>query len=141
MAEPETVVEIAADEPAPAADPAVLVIGEEDAAALPATARQRDDGTVEFMPRHPVTLRYRRPGSEEVREERYERFVLRRLSGRDMRQVTAAPKDAVILAAALSAGIPKAKFDPIFDQMDGEDVTDMLEVVSGFLAPGRRTGR
>lgn len=147
---PQTGIVVELDEDAPlGAPPAALSpelaalpeldAPETEAEQLPPQAKRQDDGSVAFTLLHPVTLRYRK--GDAVREERIEALTLRRLSGRDLRQVSGAGKEAGIMAVALSAGMTKLKFDAVFDAMDAEDAAAAIEVVERFLTSGRRTGR
>lgn len=128
---------------APAPEPGVVVIAEgEGPDGLPARAERQADGSIILPLAHPVTLRFRRAGGEEVREEHYEQLHLHRLTGKDMRAVTAASREAqVVVALARSARIPEPKMNPIYDLMDGADAGDAMAVVAYFLGSGRTTGR
>ena len=106
---------------------------------LPPQAKVQDDGSVLFTLRHPVTIRYRKGGSE--REETIETLHMRRLNGKDMRVATQAGGAASIAAAAASAGWIGAKFDLLFDRMDADDAVAVLEVAAHFMTSGRRIGR
>jgi len=106
---------------------------------LPPQAKRQADGSVLFTLRHPVEIQYRKGGAE--RTETIETLTMRRLSGKDMRQVTQAGANAAIAAAAISAGWQSLKFDLLFDRMDADDATAVLEVAAGFISSGRRIGR
>lgn len=134
------------EEDAPAAarvadEPGVAVIADEpEEEGLPKHAKPLEDGSVELPLFVPVTLRYRKPGAAEVREERIERLVLRRLNGADMRAVTAASQAAAqAVAIARSARIPETKFNRIFDMMDAADANAAGMVVAHFLKNGPGT--
>ncbi|MBR0681909.1 hypothetical protein GXW74_15550 [Roseomonas eburnea] len=124
------------------ADPDVVVIDEDDdGKGLPKHAVRRRDGTIELPLSVPVTLRYRRGQDGPVREESLDRLVLHRLTGADMRAISAASKDAQItVMIARCARINEAKFGAIFDKMDGADVGFAARVVEHFLSSGPRTG-
>ncbi len=122
-------------------EPGVAVIGDEaEEEGLPKHARPLEDGSIELPLFVPVTLRYRKPGASEVREERIDRLVLRRLNGADMRAVAAAsPAAAQVVAIARSARIPEPKFNKVFDMMDAADANAAGMVVAHFLKNGPAT--
>lgn len=139
------VIEIAEDEArgaAAPADPDVVEIAEDDdGQGLPKHAQPQPDGSVRLPLRAAVTLRYRRGAGGEVREETTDTLHMHRLTGADMRAITAAARDAQIMVAiARAARIPEAKFAPMFDRMDGADVGFAARVVEHFLGSGPRTG-
>jgi len=139
------VVDLTEDAPAAAgAAPAedVLVLGDEGPDGLPTQAVRRDDGTILLPLRHPVTLRYRRPGSGAVREEAVAELLFHRLTGADMRAIGAASQEAMTaVAIARAVRIDEGKFNAIYDRMDAVDVTAASLVVAHFLGGGRKTGR
>lgn len=125
---------------APAED--VLVLGDEGPDGLPAHAQRQADGTIILPLRHPVTLRYRRPNSDAVREEGVEQLHFHRLTGADMRAISAASQEAMAaVAIARSVRIAEGKFNAIYDRMDAADVTAASLVIGHFLGGGRKTGR
>ena len=132
-------------QPAPASADGVVVIADDGSAEdpLPERAILMDGGSIVLPLLHPVTLRFKKRSEETVREEKHERFHFRRLRGPDMRAIAAVQGTAGFQATLLarSAQIPEGKFNPIYDQMDGEDIVDATIVVGRFLASGRRTGR
>ena len=90
----------------------------------------------------PVTLRYRRSSSSETREETLAELHLHRLTGADMRAISAASKEAqAAVAIARSARISEAKFAAIYDRMDGADIGFAARVLEHFLGSGPKTGR
>lgn len=125
------------------AEPGVVEIAEEEADddGIPARAIRNEDGSITLPLLTPVVLRFRRPGADQVREETVERLVMHRLTGKDLRAVTAAKKDQAIVGAARSARIAEPKFNAIFDQMDAADAAGALAVVGHFLGAGQKTGR
>lgn len=146
------IVNLGEDEPAPALAPGaldaagVVVVpedGEDAAAALPKRAVKQEDGRIRLPLLYPVTLRYKRPSSEEVREERVDALVFGRMNGADMRAIAAAAKgdQGQMVTLARSARISEGKFRPIFDMMDAADLDDAFSVVATFLGTGRQTGR
>lgn len=107
---------------------------------LPPQAKLQEDGSILFTLRHPTTIRYRKGGSE--RSEEITTLTMRRLQGKDMRVASqAGAGGAVIAAAAASAGWSGPKFDILFDLMDGDDATAILEVAAFFIGNGRKIGR
>jgi hypothetical protein len=125
---------------APAVDPNLVDLdAAEGGDALPPQAKRQADGTILFTLRSPVSIRYRKGGTE--RSEEVTSLVMRRLSGKDMRAVTQAGGSAAIAAAAASAGWSGPKFDLLFDAMDADDATAALEVAAHFISSGRRIGR
>lgn len=128
--------------PAPASpDAEVVELQEEADGKLPPRAEPQPDGSVILPLDHPVTLAFRRAGSPDVREERFERLHLRRLTGADMRAIAAAGENAGVVAIARSARIDQQKFNALFDRMDGADAHAASRVVEHFLGNGRKTGR
>jgi hypothetical protein len=130
--------------PAPAAiDPDVVEIAEDsDAAGLPKHAATQPDGSVRLPLRMPVKLRYRRGSSGETREEALDELHMHRLTGADMRAISAASKEAqAAVAIARSARISEAKFAAIYDRMDGADIGFAARVLEHFLGSGPKTGR
>ena len=120
----------------------VVVVAEDGLPSLPPAARLQDDGSIILPLAHPVTLRFRKAGTDSVREESLAELHLRRLTGADMRAVAAASGGAgIMVTLARSARIGEAKFGAIFDRMDAGDVDDALNCVARFLGSGRRTGR
>ncbi|MBW6402084.1 hypothetical protein KPL78_29830 [Roseomonas sp. HJA6] len=111
----------------------------EEEGKLPPQAKLQEDGSILFTLRHPVTIRYRKGGSE--RSETIETLHMRRLQGKDMRRATQAGGAATIAAAAASAGWEGPKFDILFDRMDADDAMAVLEVAAHFISSGRRIGR
>lgn len=128
---------------APAAEPGVVEIAEDetDDDGIPARAIRNEDGSITLPLLTPVTLRFRRPGSDQVREEVTEQLTLHRLTGKDLRIVSAAKRDPAIVAVARAARIPEPKFNAIFDQMDGADASAAIAVAGYFLGAGPKTGR
>ncbi len=142
----DLVVELAEDGapvPRAALDPDVVEIGEDDdATGLPKHAVAQPDGSVRLQLRAPVTLKFRRGSGGEVREETLAELHMRRLTGADMRAISAASKDAqAATAIARSARISEAKFGAIYDRMDAADVGFAARVLEHFLSHGPKTGR
>jgi hypothetical protein len=129
-----------------AADPAVPVLAEDGTEqALPKGAVRQDDGSVLFTLQYPCAIRYRRRSDGATREEQLSELHLRRLTGADMRKISAASPDMMtVVAVACSARMPDAqqhKMKLFFDAMDAADAAAAMEIVSGFLGTGRPTGR
>jgi hypothetical protein len=140
------VVEIDEDgAPAPVAvDPDLVEIPEndDDLKGLPKHAAVQPDGSVRLPLATPVTLRFRRGSTGETREEHLAELHLRRLTGADMRAISAASKDAqAAVAIARSARIAEAKFGAIYDRMDAADIGAAARVLDHFFSPGPKTGR
>lgn len=132
------VIDLAAE---PKADEAPVL----DAAAddLPAGAVRQDDGSVIYTLRHPCVIRYRGTSSGAVREEATTALHLHRLTGADMRAITAASQDMMIVVAiGRSARMENhGRMKLIFDAMDAQDAATAGEIVGSFLGTGRKTGR
>jgi len=130
---------------APAATGAVPVLSEDGAPAapeLPPGAVRQDDGSVVYTLRHPCAIKFRRVSDGATREEAVGSLHLHRLTGGDMRAITAASPDMMtVVAIARSARMNEARMKLVFDAMDAEDAAACGEVVSSFLGTGRRTGR
>lgn len=73
----------------------------------------------------------------EVAGEYIESITLRRPKGKDMKTLAAntGTGDLMKLAARLSGQLPI-----VFDEMDGFDVTEVLQQVGNFLTSGPTTG-
>jgi hypothetical protein len=131
--------------PAPvAADPDVVELPEndDDLKGLPKHAIVQQDGSVRLPLNTPVTLRFRKGSTGETREERLDDLHLRRLTGADMRAISAASKDAqAAVAIARSARIAEGKFGAIYDRMDAADIGAAARVLDHFFSPGPKTGR
>lgn len=121
----------------------VAVIGDErdDEDPLPKHAVPQPDGSVRLLLLHPVVLRWKRPNSDEIREERYDELHLHRLTGKDLMAVMAAGKGAMsVVCIGRSTRIPQARMNELFERMDGSDASAAAQVAMSFLAPGRKTG-
>lgn len=125
-----------------AAEDVVVVTEDGGEVPLPKRAAPQNDGSIVLPLLYPVKLRFKRPSSDEVREESFDQLHFRRMTGADMRAISAATAGAgPMVTLARSARIPEAKFSPIFDRMDAADIDDAFAVVSRFLGTGRKTGR
>jgi hypothetical protein len=126
-----------------APDEGVVDLAEADAGdALPAHARRNADGSVTLPLNFPVTLRFRKGSSGEVREEVFEELTMHRLTGADMRAIMAADRGhGVVVSIARSARMNEGKMSALFDKMDGVDANAAGQVVGFFLGSGRTTGR
>lgn len=73
----------------------------------------------------------------EVAGEFIDKITLRRPKGKDMKKLTggAATGDLMKLAATLSDHLPV-----VFDEMDGYDLTQVLDALGNFLTSGPTTG-
>jgi len=130
--------------PAGGDDGVVLLRDDEGAEdAIPARAVLQEDGSYVLPLLRPVTVKFRKPSSPEVREEKTEQLHLHRFTGMDMRAIGAASNGGALpmIMLARSSRIPEGRFGPIFDRMDGEDINDAIGIASRFLGSGKRTGR
>lgn len=140
---PEPVTSLAA-EPDAAADiveTVDLVEGDQgETKGLPPTARLNKDGSVTLKLTYPVTLTVRR--SDQVIEDRYEAFTLRRLNGADLRAALQLKTDLQGIALfARSAGLKQLVAEKLSDKMDLADFDAVAQVVDFFGSNGRKTGR
>lgn len=125
--------------PAPAEPGVVDLDAKDDGQGLPPHAVTQPDGSVLLPLAVPVRLKFRKGG--EVREEVTAELRLHRLTGADMRAISAASKEMVsVVAIARSARISEAKFAAIFDRMDMADIGAAGRVLEHFLGNGPRTG-
>jgi hypothetical protein len=124
-------------------DTPVVVLDEAAAAdPLPERAVRNEDGSITLPLLYPVTLKFKKASSGDVREETLEELVMRRLTGADMRAITAASNGHMVaVGIARSARIGEAKMMALFDRMDGADANAAAQVVGFFLGSGRPTGR
>lgn len=124
---------------------AVPVLAEDGAPApqeLPPGAQRQSDGSVIYTLRHACAIKFRRASDGATRQEAVGSLHLHRLTGGDMRAITAASSDMMtVVAIARSAKMAEARMKLVFDAMDAEDAAACGEVVSSFLGTGRRTGR
>ncbi len=133
------IIEIPADA-APVPAPVETVSDEPDT--LPVGATRAADGSVTLPLRYPVTLKYRDGGSGDVREEHYESFRFRRLTGADLRAIAGADAaDRQAVAIGRAADVRPALMQRLFDRMDAADAIACGQVVAYFLATGPTTGR
>lgn len=150
MADIAPAVTIAAEEDVPvldlatgtgAGDEHLPVLGEDGGAAkLPKHAVLLPDRRVHLKLLHPVALRYRSDGV--VREEPFDALTMRRLTGRDMRQIDEAERgDKTVTALAMSTDIPAAKMHLLYDRMDAADIQAAGEVLGFFLESGAAPAR
>lgn len=105
---------------------------------LPEGAELQADGSVLLTLRYPdmAVLRTRRQG-EEAREERFERIVLRRLTGKDLRDSMRAAEGEdllVLFAGASRLGLLKAR--TLYDSMDATDCIAVGQVLRFLSTPG-----
>ena len=126
---------------APAADEVVVDDSSADGK-LPAQAELLADGSVRLPLAFPVTLKFRSARTGAVDEQTVAELVMGRLTGADLRAVSAASEASrATVALARSARIPEMRFNAIFDRMDGADAAAAVRVVEHFLSSGRPTGR
>ena len=119
----------------------IVVDEDQDGAGLlPDGAVLNEDGTVTLTLKHPRTLKVRSGG--QVRDKDYGTLTFHRMTGADMRAVSAASKDSsVIVAFARSTRIQQVVMNALFDIMDGADIQAAGEVIEYFFGNGRKTGR
>ena len=140
-ADRDDVVDLGAAETPAAADDGVVNVGE-GAEKLPPNATLQANGSVELMLDYPVVLKTRDPKTGTVTEERWEKFVMHRFTGSDMRAIQAASNETRgQVAIARSAKISDMLARHVWDRMDGADIAAASEVAAYFLESGRRTGR
>jgi hypothetical protein len=128
--------------PAAELEPGVISLDDDvpDDMKLPKHAIPRADGTIELPLLHPVTMKFKKGGT--VREETTERLVFHRLTGGDMRVITAKPQEKIVSTAmARSTRMVEMKMDAIYDRMDARDVDAAGRCVMHFMDGGRPTGR
>ena len=148
MAEDAAELVIDLDEPTAAAaaaaapaEPDVVELPEDEGETprLPRQAVVLPDGRVRLPLAVPVTLKLRQAGV--TREERFTELLFHRLTGVDMRAMMSGGEKASIIAFARATRISQAKFDALFDRMDGADIAAAIQVLDFFLGGGRATGR
>ncbi len=144
----DPVVLIDMTEPGDAGDPAtagadgVVVVAEDTAVGeeLPSNAALQSDGSVILKLRYPVTMRWRRSSSDQVREETHAELHMHRLNGAAMRAIMSAGQGhAVTTGIAKSCRMQQAVFDKVYDMMDGADAAAAARVFSFFLDGGTPT--
>ena len=132
---------VVADAPVPETAEVVDIAEDKAASALPPRAVLNEDGSITLTLAYPVVLKFRRARGD-IREERLDHLVLHRLTGADMRAISAASRETVsTVAIARSARMSEHKMNAFFDRMDGADVVAAGEVVGHFLDSGQKTGR
>lgn len=111
------------------------------ASGLPERARQNEDGSVSLTLLFPTTLRTQR-GGETIREERFEELTFHRITGADLRAISAASKESgLTVAFTRSTRLNPAIATKLFDKLDAADAGDALAIVGFFSGTGGRTGR
>lgn len=126
---------------AEAADVVVVSDQDGDEPKLPKHARVQEDGTV-LLPLHfPQTLKTTPRAGGVVREDLFEELHLHRLTGADMRAISAtAEGKRGVVALARSARVREGIMTVLYDKLDGADAVAAGEVVGFFLNSGRTTG-
>jgi hypothetical protein len=115
--------------------------GDEDEDGLPDHAELQDDGSVILPLFHPKTIRYRTSRDKTPREEEVKQLHLHRLTGADMRVLSAAgPEERLAVMIGRSSRM-EHKTKLYFDALDAADVTAAGQVINHFLGSGPRTGR
>lgn len=126
---------------AAAAEDGIITVGDGDDA-LPRAARLLEDGSVELALAYPVVLKTREAKTGQVAEQTFDKLVMHRLTGADMRAIGAASDDTrALVAIGKSARIRDSLVRHVFDRMDGSDARAAGDVVSYFLDSGRKIGR
>lgn len=125
------------------ADNVVVVANEsDDEDPLPANAEMQADGSVILTMKFPVTMRWRRQGSDDIREEKRTTLHMYRLNGAAMRAVMSAGKGhAVTTGAAKSCRMAQQVFDKLWDMMDAADTNAIAQVFNFFLDGGTPKAR
>ena len=122
----------------PAADPNLVELRDEaeDEDALPDRAVVMEDGTIELMLLHPVTLRFKK--GETTREESFDTLRFYPLTGADMRVIQSQAKDSLLpTAIARSTRIHEGKINAVYDRLDARDATAAQRCVLHFLGSGQ----
>lgn len=120
----------------------VLREDKEPAGGLPKGAKELDDGRVRLPLLYPVTLRYKKPGSDAVREETYGELVFGRLHGADVEAIAASGSSAFLVTGiARSTRMHVAKMKLVFAQMDARDINAAARVFDHFFGSGQTTGQ
>lgn len=90
---------------------------------------------------HPITLKFK-SAEGAVREENFARLPIRRLTGKDMREMMMSDRrDASMLLLERCVMMAPARVGQILDRLDAADITRAMGVVA-FLAVGSpKTGR
>ena len=108
---------------------------------LPKLARLNDDGSITLTLAHPRTLKSQRAG-ETVQETRYTELVFHRMTGADLRAISAASKESgLAVGFQKSTRLNHAIAAALFDKLDAEDANACLEIVHFFFGRGGRSGR
>ncbi|APY14207.1 hypothetical protein BKD02_07920 [Brucella sp. 09RB8910] len=89
---------------------------------------------------YPRTLEIKKGGK--VREEKYSELTFHRLTGADQRAISATSEDSMnVVAFSRSTRISQAIMNVLYDRLDAADITASAQVLSSFLASGRKTGK
>ncbi len=140
MTEPATDPAAASQAPVDHGSDVVVVPVESGDTGLPANATLQEDGSVVLTLRYPITMRWRREGTDQVREERRASLQMYRLNGAAMRAIMSAGQGhTVTVGIAKSCRMAQALFDRLFDMMDGADAQAAAQVLNFFLSNGTPT--
>jgi Phage tail assembly chaperone proteins, E, or 41 or 14 len=83
----------------------------------------------------PVTVKLRTP--IEFGSQRIEELAFRPLTGKDLRKLPeGSSMDVTLVLAGRLSGQP----DPVIDKLTGDDLWEVMTVVSGFMPGGPPTG-
>lgn len=124
-------------------DPDVVTLDEAgDSDDLPRHAVRQADGSFHLPLMFPVTLKFRNGAGETVREESFDHLHLHRMTGADMRAISAASAGSrIVVSIARSARMSEGKMGPLFDRMDAADANAAGQVVGFLVSAGGKTGR
>ncbi len=107
---------------------------------LPDNAALQANGSVILTLYFPIVMRWRRAGTDEVREERRETLTMHRLNGAAMRAIMSAGQGHTVpVGIAKCCRMQQALFDKMFDMMDGSDAQAAAQVLNFFLSGGTPT--
>ena len=132
------------DEPDGAANAGLQAVAAEADAAhpdLPKNARLREDGAIELALGYPASVRFKKQDGS-IREEPIGPLVFHRLTGRDLREMTAADeKDTVNVSLGRALRITAVQAARVFDAMDAADCSAAMAVIRFLSGNGAKTGR
>lgn len=84
-----------------------------------------------------VTLKLKNP--IEFGSQRVEELTIRPCKAKDLRRLQASPERPLAMTFEL-AGYLTGQVAEVIDELEGEDMQEVLRVVSGFLDDGQKTG-
>lgn len=83
---------------------------------------------MEYHLKHPITS-----GDEQVKVLKFRRPKAKDFRGMDLNKLDMSA--FIVMASRLSGLLPTE-----IDEIDGEDWTNVLEIIANFISPGRKTG-